>query len=113
MLLTSDAQSLEVINQLLMTDLPEKSLCDLQRHLQAKTIKQLVHKVHKVQHVQIFWGTVERPRVTLPQNGVERLKVITGQLPECVTNSLITEEAHKTRPLFSTEFISKLVKRLK
>lgn len=105
MLLTSDAQRLEMINQLLMSNLPEKSFCDLQRCLQAETIKQLVHKVHKVQHLQASWGAVERPRVTLPQNCVKRLKVITGQLAECVTNSLIAEEGHKTLQLFSTEFI--------
>lgn len=87
---------------MLMSNLPEKSLCDLQRRLRAKTIQQLVHKV---QHVQALWGTVERPRVTLPQNCVERLKVIAGQLAECVTNSLIPEEGHKTLQLFSTEFV--------
>lgn len=87
------------MNHLLSSNFLEKYFGDLQRYLQVKTLEQ---PVHKVQQVHALRRSVEWLRVMLPQHHLEFLKVVTGQLPKCVTNSLIPKEGHKSLLLFST-----------
>ncbi len=55
-LLTSDAQSLEIINQLVLSNFHKYGFGDLQRSLQAETLQQRIHKIH---HVHALGRSVE------------------------------------------------------